>query len=842
MAEYVGRTFTKYGGDTRLAVENLAVAGVPLPPDVAADATDGEKLMWKLKCEHIAKREVAMDDNIKTLYSIVWGQCTDIMRQKLEGLDGFGAMSATGSGIDLLKAIKDIAFNFQSQKYLPHALHESKRRFYLCSQGRLATTQAYLEQFQNVVDVIEHSGGLLGFEPGVVRDIATEKGYDEDNLTEAQKDEVRIEGKNRYLAVAFILGSDRSRYGRLIEELENSYLMGENNYPVTVTGAYGLLTNWKQDPRNLMRGIGLDSVSFTNVDDGGADGKDVALANDGKPRGKGGGKKDKSDIKCFKCQKFGHYSNECKEETQDKDRETGATMLMDGIEKGEFDQKDHFQFTLSQQGEVGATLQTGTDGRVPKTWILLDNQSTVDVFYNDDLLENIRENDTYMDIHCNAGVTSTNMVGELPGYGTVWYHPKGIANILSLARIKERGYQVTYDSHNGNLFRMKKPDGTVRVFKQSERGLFYMETSGGAAGVTLINTVADNRSNYTNRDYSRAVLARQIQKMIGRPSTRTFISIVENNLLPNCPITKRDIEAAEHIFGRDVGSLMGKTVRRQGPRVEGFTVDIPAIIMNRYKNVILAGDIMFVNKIPFLMTVSRYIKFGTAVMIKNKSNKTILAQIKAIQKVYMRRGFVITTLLMDGGFESMRADLADLRITLNTVSNAEHVPDIERHIRTIKERTRCVYNMLPFQKMPHRLVIEMVYMCNFWLNTFPPGDGISDTLSPRAIVVGTQIDYARHCQIEFGTYVHTHEDHDNSMATRTTGAIALRPTGNEQGGYYFFSLGTGKVLNRNNWTVLPMPADVIERIHWFARQDEDGLGFADRDGNLDDGNDNYHEN
>ncbi len=94
-------------------------------------------------------------------------------------------------------------------------------------------------------------------------------------------------------------------------------------------------------------------------------------------------------------------------------------------------------------------------------------------------------------------------------------------------------------------------------------------------------------------------------------------------------------------------------------------MDIPAIIVSWYKNVILAGDIMFVNKIPFLMTVSRYIKFGTAVMIKNKSNKTVLAQIKAIQKVYMCRGFVITTLLMDGEFESrMRADLADLRITL----------------------------------------------------------------------------------------------------------------------------------------------------------------------------------
>ena len=60
----------------------------------------------------------------------------------------------------------------------------------------------------------------------------------------------------RYLAVAFLLGADRSRYGRLIEDLENDFLQGRNNFPTTLTGAYSLLTNWKQDPRNLMRAIG----------------------------------------------------------------------------------------------------------------------------------------------------------------------------------------------------------------------------------------------------------------------------------------------------------------------------------------------------------------------------------------------------------------------------------------------------------------------------------------------------------------------------------------------------------------------------------------------------------
>ena len=68
------------------------------------------------------------------------------------------------------------------------------------------------------------------------------------------------------------------------------------------------------------------------------------------------------------------------------------------------------------------------------------------------------------------------------------------------------------------------------------------------------------------------------------------------------------------------------------------------------------------------------------------------------------------------------------------------------------------------------------------------------------------------------------------MAARTIGAIALRPTGNTQGRYFFFSLTTGRVLNRGRWTSLPMPNKVIDRVHRMARQEHgnNGLLFEDR--------------
>ena len=40
-----------------------------------------------------------------------------------------------------------------------------------------------------------------------------------------------------------------------------------------------------------------------------------------------------------------------------------------------------------------------------------------------------------MNIFCNTGVKTTDMVGDMPGVGEVWYHSEGTSNILSIVLI-----------------------------------------------------------------------------------------------------------------------------------------------------------------------------------------------------------------------------------------------------------------------------------------------------------------------------------------------------------------------------------------------------------------------
>ena len=48
-----------------------------------------------------------------------------------------------------------------------------------------------------------------------------------------------------YLACAFLCQSDRKRYGRLLEELENDYTKGNSNYPTNLVTVYRMVSEYK---------------------------------------------------------------------------------------------------------------------------------------------------------------------------------------------------------------------------------------------------------------------------------------------------------------------------------------------------------------------------------------------------------------------------------------------------------------------------------------------------------------------------------------------------------------------------------------------------------------------
>jgi hypothetical protein len=221
-----------------------------------------------------------------------------------------------------------------------------------------------------------------------------------------------------------VLGADKQHNGKLLDKLHNDYLQGYDGYPKTMGGAYNLLLNWQQDP---VRGaVGNDGVSFAT--NGRNDDSTAMVTTRGGRR---------ANTTCHRCRQQGNYVNECPgvgttttgrassgstnltsasntDQVRVSDnmaaRGNAAVMLMNGVADGHFDNSDGFEFIFCQDTDKE---------RIPSTWILLDSQSTIDVFKNRNLLHNLRKAKTTMKIHCTTGSGTTNTVGDLPGYGTV---------------------------------------------------------------------------------------------------------------------------------------------------------------------------------------------------------------------------------------------------------------------------------------------------------------------------------------------------------------------------------------------------------------------------------------
>ena len=257
---------------------------------------------------------------------------------------------------------------------------------------------------------------------------------------------------------------------------------------------------------------------------------------------------------------------------------------------------------------------------------------------------------------------------------------------------------------------------------------------------------------------------------------------------------------------------------------------MPPDILDRHRDLVVSMDIFFINKIPFLLTTSRNLHFGTVEAIPNRQVRTVLQAIQRMLSIYHAQGFRVRTIPADPEFQPLDGMIPGM--SFNFCAQGEHVPDIERYVRTVKDRVRSRYNNLPFSRIPRLVVVRLVSNAVFWLNAFPHPDGVSTTLSPRYLLTGRHLDYRKHVRLEFGSYAQTHEEHTNDMRARTLGAICLGPSGNEQGGHYFMCLRTGRRLHRFAWTPLPMPEDAITRVNALGAQQgmPKTLTFSDRFG------------
>ena len=195
----------------------------------------------------------------------------------------------------------------------------------------------------------------------------------------------------------------------------------------------------------------------------------------------------------------------------------------------------------------------------------------------------------------------------------------------------------------------------------------------------------------------------------------------------------------------------------------------------------------------------------------------LLKGIKKVVNLYNARGFHVNGLFMDGEFEKIRNLMKNNGALqpslLNTTLADEHVLEIERRIRVIKEQVCAEKASLPYVYYPTVMVVDLISFVVTWMNAFPIVSGIHSMLL-HTIMIGTNLTYDKHCRCLFDAYVQTQEGGTNDNdRPQTVDMICLGPTGNSQGTYRFMNLATGRCIYRRKWTEIPVPDWVIQWVN-----------------------------
>jgi hypothetical protein len=122
--------------------------------------------------------------------------------------------------------------------------------------------------------------------------------------------------------------------------------------------------------------------------------------------------------------------------------------------------------------------------------------------------------------------------------------------------------------------------------------------------------------------------------MLGNPSKNDFQGMVSNNLITNCPVMHNDITNARTIFGPDLVTIQGKTVRQAPAPVVGDYVAVPWQLVEANAAVMLEVDVFFVKGMAFLVTISRRIKFITTEHVPVRIAKSLSKHICWVRRRY----------------------------------------------------------------------------------------------------------------------------------------------------------------------------------------------------------------
>ena len=757
-----------------------------------------------------------MEQNKTALYSLLLANVSTITLGKVKAKDGFSTAAATTDPLWLLTTLEDVMVNFEDEKKAVLALDDQVERIVTLKQGD-SSNEDFVKLATKEMTIYAKRGTVYlwskAYNDRLSKEIQAENQNHKNatsgtSLTDPELKIVRVRLQKviqeEIMSLIILKKADKKRYANLQESLANSYLIGRDEYPTTLGAVLKLLNNYTDG--NKTRG----GVSFLQSSaPAEASVPVVAYA-------KGSNKSFYPEITCRICGLKGHFQTHCLLEKALATADTPANRIPYHGGRNATGQEVSIH-------SGGILLNQHSDAHINPNWILLDSESTEHIFRNKKLLTDVATttDGELLRMHTSGGILDSDQKGRFGSFH-VWYNPNCLANILSLALVSEK-YRVTLDTEIENAFSVHISEEHVMKFIRFLPGLYLFDASNVdlfklRTAFSFLSTVASNKKNFKQQEIRKADDAIILNRRTNHVANNKFVRVVKDNWIRNNPVTVGDVRRSHKIYGPPLPAIKGRTRYQESPRVQDTDIiQIPTALYEDLKHVTLCADFHYVNGVTVFHSISRRLDYRTVSFPLSRSQASIVNELQDIFKIYHARGFRIVELHADNEFNKVEQDILPVRLRCCGVD--DHVPEIERSVQTQKNENRTVCHAMPYKCFPRVMVRELVTQGNEFLNAFGTKDSVADGLSPRNIIDNLpHIDY-NDLKYEFGQYVQLHvtERVTNTMKSRSIGAIVLGPR-RIQGRYNYMSLETGAVIDGRVVAVLPLTAEVIDRVESLGRE------------------------
>ena len=138
-------------------------------------------------------------------------------------------------------------------------------------------------------------------------------------------------------------------------------------------------------------------------------------------------------------------------------------------------------------------------GGIDPNWILFDSLSTISVIQNASMLQNIRNGLHVLRAITNGGHQDSNMIGNFPNLGPVWYNKNSIANIMLLSEVR-KVCTVTMDTSKEPAINVHRKDGFIMSFVEFPSDHYVCHGNSNSDSVsahTLFFTIAEHREMFS---------------------------------------------------------------------------------------------------------------------------------------------------------------------------------------------------------------------------------------------------------------------------------------------------------------------------------------------------------